>query len=68
MSKKTYYITLIIGIVLGLATLVFAFLCEFGIAFILMLVTYAYSGCFVNDWRDTYFRGFEESSQNGSIE
>lgn len=60
MSKKIYYITLIIGVILGLSTLVAAFFCSFGVAFILMLITYAYAGCFENEWRDTYYRGFEE--------
>lgn len=67
MSKKTYYTTLIIGIVLCFATLVFAFLCEFGIALIFMLITSVYSGCFDNDWRDTYFRGFEERTHYKSV-
>lgn len=59
MSKKVYYITLIIGVILGLSTLVVAFF-NVGAAFILMLITGAYAGCFENEWRDTYFRGFEE--------
>ena len=62
MSKKVYNITLIIGIILGLSTLVAAFF-NFGVAFILMLITYAYAGCFENEWRDTYFRGFEEDKK-----
>lgn len=59
MSKKVYNITLIIGIILGLSTLVAAFF-NIGVAFILMFITGAYAGCLENEWRDTYFRGFEE--------
>ena len=60
MSKKTYYITLWIGVALGITGMIFAFLDKFGLAFLFMLITYAYAGCFEDQWRDTFFRGFEE--------
>ena len=60
MSKKTYYITLLIGVALGLTCLILAFLCKFGLAFLFMIITYGYAGIFEDSWRDTYFRGFEE--------
>lgn len=60
MSKKTYYITLWIGVALGLTGLILAFLDMFGLAFLFMIITYAYAGCLENSWRDTFFRGFEE--------
>lgn len=60
MSKKTYYITLWIGVALGFTALILGFLCKFGLAFLFMMITYAYAGCLENSWRDTFFRGFEE--------
>ena len=60
MTRKTYNITLIIGIALGIATLISAFLCEFGVAFALMCITYAYSGCLDNSWRDCHYNGFDD--------
>lgn len=60
MSKKTYYITLWIGVALGLTGLILGFLCKFGLAFLFMIITYGYAEIFEESWRDTYFRGFEE--------
>ena len=60
MSKKTYYITLWIGVALGLTALILAFLCKFVLAFLFMIITYAYAGCLEDEWRETFFRGFEE--------
>lgn len=60
MTRKTYNITLVIGIALGIATLIFAFLCEFGVAFVLMLLTYAYSGFFDDRWRECFYNGFDD--------
>ena len=60
MSKKTYYITLWIGVALCFTALIFAFLDKFGLAFLFMMIAYIYAGCFENSWRDTVFRGFEE--------
>ena len=59
MSKKTFNITLGIGIALGIITLILAFLCEFTMAFYCMIVFGAYSICLKDEWADTYYRGFE---------
>lgn len=67
MSKKTFNITLGIGIALGLITLILAFLCEFTMAFYCMIVFVAYSICLKDEWEATYYRGFEpdeESKEN----
>lgn len=60
MSKKSYYITLWIGVALGFTALILGFLCKFDLAFLFMIITYCYAGIFEESWRDTYFRGFEE--------
>lgn len=60
MTRKTYNITLAIGIALGILTLIFAFLCEFVVAFVLMFLTYAYSGFFEDRWRECFYNGFDE--------
>lgn len=60
MTRKTYNITLVIGIALGILTLVFAFLCEFFVAFAFMCLTYAYSGFFEDRWRECFYNGFDD--------
>lgn len=60
MTRKTYNITLAIGIALGILTLIFAFLCEFVAAFVLMFLTYAYSGFFEDRWRECFYNGFDD--------
>lgn len=60
MTRKTYNITLAIGIALGILTLIFAFLCEFVVAFVLMFLTYAYSGFFEDRWRKCFYNGFDD--------
>jgi len=60
MSKKTYYITLWIGVALGLTGLILAFIDKFCLAFLFMIITYGYAGIFEESWRTTFFNGFEE--------
>ena len=62
MTRKTYNITLTIELVLCIATLIFAFLCEFNIAFILMIATGAYGMCLNDAWNDTRLDGFDDDN------
>lgn len=60
MTRKNFYITIIIGIALCIATLIFAFMCEFKIAFYLMIVSGIYSLCFKDKWYHTQLDGFND--------
>lgn len=60
MTRKKFYITIIIGLALCIATLIFAFMSEFQIAFYLMLVSGIYTLCFKDEWHHTQLNGFND--------